>query len=56
MEGKAVLFKKFADIDGIDLEVDTRDTDKFVEAVAMLARVWNFCCPTSPAPSLDRRT
>ena len=37
MEGKAVLFKKFADIDGIDLEVDTRDTDKFVEAVAMLA-------------------
>src|SRR3546814_18793958 len=25
MEGKAVLFKRFADIDGIDLEVDTRD-------------------------------
>ena len=37
MEGKAVLFKKFADIDGLDLEVDTKDTDKFVEAVAMLA-------------------
>ena len=37
MEGKAVLFKKFADIDGIDLEVDTHDTDKFVDAVAMLA-------------------
>ena len=37
MEGKAVLFKKFADIDGIDLELDTRDTEKFVEAVAMLA-------------------
>ena len=37
MEGKAVLFKKFADIDGLDLEVDTRDTDRFVESVAMLA-------------------
>ncbi len=37
MEGKAVLFKKFADIDGLDLEVDTRDTDKFIEAVALLA-------------------
>ena len=37
MEGKAVLFKKFADIDGLDLEVDTKDTDRFVDAVAMLA-------------------
>ena len=37
MEGKAVLFKKFADIDGLDLEVETKDTEKFVEAVAMLA-------------------
>ena len=37
MEGKAVLFKKFADIDGLDLEVDTKDTEKFVEAVALLA-------------------
>ena len=37
MEGKAVLFKKFADIDGLDLEVDTKDTENFVEAVAMLA-------------------
>ena len=36
MEGKAVLFKKFADIDGIDLEVDTTDTDKFVDAVGLL--------------------
>jgi len=37
MEGKAVLFKKFADIDGLDLEVDTKHTEKFVEAVALLA-------------------
>ena len=37
MEGKAVLFKKFADIDGLDLEVDTTDTDRFVDTVAALA-------------------
>lgn len=36
MEGKAVLFKRFADIDGIDLEVDTQDIDKFVDAVRYL--------------------
>jgi malate dehydrogenase (oxaloacetate-decarboxylating)(NADP+) len=36
MEGKAVLFKKFADLDGIDLEVDTRDVDEFVNAVRYL--------------------
>ena len=37
MEGKAVLFKKFADIDGIDLELDTTDPEKFIETVAILA-------------------
>lgn len=36
MEGKAVLFKRFADVDSIDLEVDTEDTDAFVNAVALL--------------------
>lgn len=36
MEGKAVLFKRFADIDGIDLEVDTRDVDEFIGAVRYL--------------------
>ena len=36
MEGKAVLFKKFADIDVFDIEVDETDVDKFVEAVAAL--------------------
>jgi malate dehydrogenase (oxaloacetate-decarboxylating)(NADP+) len=36
MEGKAVLFKRFADVDSIDLEVDTEDCDKFIEAVALL--------------------
>ncbi len=36
MEGKAVLFKRFADIDGLDLEVDTEDVDAFVNCVRYL--------------------
>ncbi len=36
MEGKAVLFKRFADVDGIDLEVSTRDVDEFVNCVRYL--------------------
>ncbi|MGF1456948.1 MAG: NADP-dependent malic enzyme [Alphaproteobacteria bacterium] len=36
MEGKAVLFKRFADVDSIDLEVDTDDVDRFIDAVALL--------------------
>lgn len=36
MEGKAVLFKRFADIDGIDIEVDTVDSDEFINAVRYL--------------------
>jgi malate dehydrogenase (oxaloacetate-decarboxylating)(NADP+) len=36
MEGKAVLFKRFADVDSIDLEVDTEDADAFVDAVKYL--------------------
>jgi len=36
MEGKAVLFKRFADVDAIDLEVDTKDVDAFVAAVRYL--------------------
>ena len=36
MEGKAVLFKRFADIDAIDLEVDTEDVDAFVDCVRLL--------------------
>ncbi|MCA1974975.1 MAG: NADP-dependent malic enzyme [Caenispirillum sp.] len=36
MEGKAVLFKRFADVDGIDLEVDTRDVDAFIACVRLL--------------------
>jgi malate dehydrogenase (oxaloacetate-decarboxylating)(NADP+) len=36
MEGKAVLFKRFADVDSIDLEVDTSDVDQFINAVRYL--------------------
>ncbi len=36
MEGKAVLFKKFADIDVFDLELDAREPDAFVAAVRAL--------------------
>ncbi|MDO5770350.1 MAG: NADP-dependent malic enzyme [Psychrobacter sp.] len=36
MEGKGVLFKKFAGIDVFDLELDQNDPDKFIEAVAAL--------------------
>ncbi len=40
MEGKAVLFKRFADIDAIDLEVDTEDVDEFVNCVRFLGKSW----------------
>jgi malate dehydrogenase (oxaloacetate-decarboxylating)(NADP+) len=36
MEGKAVLFKRFADVDSIDIEVKTEDATRFIDAVAML--------------------
>lgn len=40
MEGKAILFKRFADIDGIDIEVDTQDVDEFVNCVRLLGPTW----------------
>ncbi|HMQ57716.1 MAG TPA: NADP-dependent malic enzyme, partial [Rhizobiaceae bacterium] len=36
MEGKAVLFKRFADVDSIDLEVGTEDVDEFINCVRFL--------------------
>ena len=36
MEGKAVLFKRFADVDSIDIEVKTEDPQRFIEAVELL--------------------
>lgn len=40
MEGKAVLFKRFADIDSVDIEVDTADVDEFVNCVKYLGPSW----------------
>ncbi|MDR0762655.1 MAG: malate dehydrogenase [Campylobacteraceae bacterium] len=37
MEGKAVLFKKFADIDSFDIEIDAHDIDSFVEIVRAIS-------------------
>ncbi len=36
MEGKAVLFKRFADVNSIDLELDTEDPDEFINAVKLM--------------------
>ncbi len=36
MEGKAVLFKRFADVDAIDIELDTEDPEAFINAVALM--------------------
>ncbi|MBJ6371967.1 NADP-dependent malic enzyme [Sedimentitalea arenosa] len=37
MEGKSVLFKAFADVNSIDIELDTEDTDEFCKAVKLMA-------------------
>ena len=36
MEGKSILFKRFADVDSIDLEVDTKDVEEFINCVRLL--------------------
>ncbi len=36
MEGKAVLFKRFADINSMDIELDTEDPDEFINAVRLM--------------------
>ncbi len=40
MEGKAVLFKKFGDVDAVDIEVDTQDVDEFINCVRFLGKTW----------------
>jgi malate dehydrogenase (oxaloacetate-decarboxylating)(NADP+) len=40
MEGKAVLFKRFADVDSIDLEVSTEDPDEFINCVRFLGQTF----------------
>ncbi len=36
MEGKAVLFKKFADLDSIDIELDSRDTERIIDVISAI--------------------
>ena len=36
MEGKAVLFKRFADVNSIDIELDTEDPQEFIKAVKLM--------------------
>src|SRR4051812_7875376 len=36
MEGKAVLFKRFADVDAIDLELNTEDVDRLIDAIELM--------------------
>lgn len=40
MEGKAVLFKRFADIDSVDIEVGTEDPEEFINAIKYLGPSW----------------
>ncbi|MEA3025756.1 MAG: hypothetical protein QOF91_1041, partial [Alphaproteobacteria bacterium] len=40
MEGKAVLFKRFADIDSIDLEVSSEDPEEIINCVKLLGKGW----------------
>jgi malate dehydrogenase (oxaloacetate-decarboxylating)(NADP+) len=40
MEGKSVLFKRFADVDSIDIEVNTEDPDEFINCVRFLGKSW----------------
>src|SRR5690349_17876679 len=40
MEGKAVLFKRFADIDSIDLEVNSKDPEEIINCVKLLGKGW----------------
>ncbi len=40
MEGKSVLFKRFADIDSIDVEVNTKEVDEFCTVVRNIGETW----------------
>jgi malate dehydrogenase (oxaloacetate-decarboxylating)(NADP+) len=40
MEGKSVLFKRFADINSVDIEVDTKDVEEFINSVRYLGPSW----------------
>ena len=47
MEGKAVLFKRFADVDSIDIELKTEDVDRFIDAVELMEPSFGGINPVS---------
>lgn len=40
MEGKAILFKRFSDINAVDIEVDTESVQYFVNSISLLGKTW----------------
>lgn len=40
MEGKSALFKRFADVDAVDIEVNTKDTQEFINTVKNIGATW----------------
>ena len=40
MEGKSVLFKRFADIDSIDIEIDSNDPKSIIETIKNRGDIW----------------
>ena len=40
MEGKSVLFKKFADVDAIDIEIDSHDPEKIIQVVELIGKTF----------------
>jgi malate dehydrogenase (oxaloacetate-decarboxylating)(NADP+) len=40
MEGKSALFKKFADIDSVDIEIDSTDAEEIINTVAKIGETW----------------
>ena len=50
MEGKSVLFKRFADVNSIDIELDTEDPDAFCKAVKLMGPLTSPLCKTHRDP------
>ena len=50
MEGKAVLFKRFADIDSIDIEVESSDVNEIINTIKNIGNIFwrykfrRYCC------------
>ena len=53
MEGKAMLFKEFADVDAFPIALDTKDPEKIIETVKLMAPTSSSACPV-PGSSRPR--